>query len=124
MVASPPIPSGFGSWAEINEITEGEGGDDDKDGIINLVEYALGLDPQSGDPSPGTFTGGTLQFTKGPEAKVAEDVVYKIETSTSLAIDSWAEVAATETANDISFTLPANEPGGKLFGRLKVTKKP
>ena len=38
--------SGYDAWATTNNVPEGENGDDDKDGIINLVEYALGLDPQ------------------------------------------------------------------------------
>lgn len=113
---------GYASWASSHAVLEGENGDDDKDGIINLVEYALGLDPQVGNPAAGTFSGNTLTFTKGPEAKAALDVIYKIETSTSLAIGSWTEAAATETTDAISFTLPSNQPGGKIFGRLKVTK--
>ena len=115
-------PGGYGSWATTNSVLEGENGDDDDDGISNLVEYALGLDPQDGDPAPGTFTGNTLTFTKGTEAKAALDVTYKIQTSTTLATGSWTDAAATDTTNDISFLLPPNQPGGKLFGRLQVTK--
>jgi autotransporter-associated beta strand protein len=114
--------AGYASWASTNSVLEGENGDDDDDGVSNLVEYALGLDPQVGNPAPGTFTGNTLTFTKGTEAKAAQDVTYKIQTSTTLAIGSWTDAAATNTTNDISFLLPANEPGGKLFGRLQVTK--
>jgi hypothetical protein len=112
----------YENWAADHLVVEGENGDDDKDGIINLVEYALGLDPQSGDPSPGTFAGNLLSFTKGPEARAAQDVTYKIQTSTTLEAGSWTDAAATETAEGISYQLPPNEPGGKLFGRLQVTK--
>jgi len=115
--------AGYASWASTNLVLEGENGDDDKDGIINLVEYALGLNPQVGNPAPGTFSGNTLTYNKGSEANAADDVTYTIETSTSLQTGSWtnAVVAAPED-NSISFTLPSNQPGGKLFGRLKVTK--
>lgn len=113
---------GYGPWAITNGINEGENGDDDKDGISNLVEYALGLDPQAQNPSPGSLIGNTLSFTKGPEVKEAYDVTFKIQTSTTLAADSWTDAAATETLENISFTLPPNEAGGKLFGRLLVTK--
>lgn len=113
---------GYGPWATTHLVLEGENGDDDNDGILNLVEYALGLDPQMGNPVPGTFTGNTLTFTKGPEVKEAYDVTFKIQTSTTLDAGSWSDAAATETTDDISFLLPANEPGGKLFGRLQVTK--
>ena len=120
LVSGPPI--GYGPWAVTHLVLEGENGDDDKDGISNLAEYALGLDPQVGNPAPGTFTGSTLTFTKGPEVKEAYDVTFKIQTSTTLDAGSWTDAAATDGINDISFTLPPGVPGGKLFGRLQVTK--
>jgi len=113
---------GYGPWAVTNEVLEGENGDDDKDGITNLIEYALGLDPQAGDPAPGSFAGNTLGFTKGPEPKEAYDVSYKIQTSPNLEAGSWTDAAATETANGISYQLPQNAPGGRLFARLRVTR--
>lgn len=115
-------PSGYASWVTANNVTEGETGDDDKDGITNLVEYALGLDPQASSPAAGSFTGNTLTFVKGSLAKTAGDVTYEIETSSTLEVGSWSTAAALETADDISFLLPSNVPGGKVFGRLKVTK--
>jgi autotransporter-associated beta strand protein len=115
-------PSGYDSWVTTNSVTEGENGDDDKDGIINLVEYALGSDPKASNPSPGTFVGNTLTFTKGAQAKAAGDVSYQIETSTTLETGSWTPAAATESADDISYLLPTGLPGGKVFGRLKITK--
>ncbi|MEY4245434.1 MAG: hypothetical protein RLZZ245_3019, partial [Verrucomicrobiota bacterium] len=114
--------SGYSTWATSNNVTEGEAGDDDKDGISNLVEYALGLDPQVGDPGPGSLTGSLLSFSKGADAVLAADVTYSIETSSTLTAESWTPVIP-DANNDsiISFTLPAT-PGGKLFGRLKVVK--
>ena len=114
---------GYTSWATTNNVTEGETGDDDKDGISNLAEYALGLDPKLSNPAPGTFVGNLLTFTKGTEANAADDVTYAIETSTSLQADSWTSaVVATPEESTISYQLPANQPGGKLFARLKVTR--
>lgn len=113
---------GYAAWADNNSVAEGEAGDDDKDGISNLVEYALGLDPQVGDPAPGSLTGNLLSFSKGADAVLAADVAYSIETSSTLTAESWTPVIP-DANNDsiISFTLPAT-PGGKLFGRLKVVK--
>jgi autotransporter-associated beta strand protein len=114
--------SGYSSWATTNNVLLGETGDDDKDGIINLVEYALGLNPQASNPSPGTLTGNLLSFNKGAEAVTAGDVTYAIETSTTLAAGSWTTV--TPDVNDssvISYTLPTGV-GGKIFGRLKIVK--
>ena len=113
-------PGGYAAWASSNSVAEGENGDDDKDGITNLVEYALGLDPQVSSTPAGTFNGNTLTFVKGTEAKAAGDLTYSIETSTTLLDGSWSAAAAIETANDISFTLPSGQ--GKIFGRLKVVK--
>jgi fibronectin-binding autotransporter adhesin len=113
------VTGGYASWATDNSITEGENGDDDKDGIINLVEYALGLDPQASSTPAGTFSANTLTFTKGAEAKAAGDVTYSIEISTTLLEGSWSPAAATEDADSISFQLSGP---GKLFARLKVTK--
>ena len=113
---------GYSDWETTNGVTLGPDGDDDADGIANLVEYALGLNPQTPDGSPGTFNGTLLSFTKGAEAVGNGDITYSIETSTDLGItDPWAPVTAD--VNDgslISYTLPTG--GGALFARLKVTQ--
>ncbi len=116
------VGTGYSQWATTNNVLLGENGDDDNDGLINLVEYALGLNPQASSVPAGTFVGNLLTFTKGPEAKAAGDVTYTIEISTTLDAGSWSPAAATDTADTISFQLPANQPGGKLFARLRVTK--
>lgn len=116
------VGAGYSQWATTNNVLLGENGDDDNDGLINLVEYALGLNPQASSVPAGTFVGNLLTFTKGPEAKAAGDVTYTIEISTTLDAGSWSPAAATDTADTISFQLPDNQPGGKLFARLRVTK--
>lgn len=114
-------PAGYDAWADINSVTEGSNGDDDKDGIINLVEYALGLDPKTGSPSPGSLVGNVIAFYKGSAAVSANDLTYAIETSSSLTPDSWTEVIpSTNDATKIEYTLPSGS--GKLFGRLKVMR--
>jgi autotransporter-associated beta strand protein len=112
--------AGYGSWATTNSVLEGENGDDDKDGISNLVEYALDLDPQAGDPAPGTFTGNILSFTKGADAAAANDVSYIIETSGNLT--GWTQQSYVLSGNTITYNLPASPPDGRIFARLKVTK--
>ena len=56
--AAPPATNDYASWASANGVTGGVNGDSDNDGIKNLVEYALA------DGTSGTYTGGTLSFTK------------------------------------------------------------
>lgn len=99
--------------------------DTDLDGILNLVEYALGLDPNVADGPPGSFIGGSLTFTKGDDAKDNENLIYEIETSTDLGVtDAWAvDGTAVDTTDDISIDLfTAGGAAGKFFGRLKVTE--
>ncbi|RYD47566.1 MAG: hypothetical protein EOP85_05220, partial [Verrucomicrobiaceae bacterium] len=99
--------------------------DPDKDGITNLVEYALsGLNPTSPDTLGATLSSGSLTFNKRAEAVTNNDINYIIETSVNLggAPGDWTTVVPT--ANDpttISYTLPAGQP--KIFARLKITQK-
>ena len=112
----------FATWASARGVTGGANGDSDHDGISNLVEYALLLNPAASDGSPGTLTGNVLSFTKRPEAVANRDVTYAIETSPNLR-EPWTIVApAVNDGTTISFTLPTSQ--GTLFARLKVTGTP
>ncbi len=118
--AGGPPAGNFTSWAETNNVTGGPDGDSDSDGIPNLLEYALDLNPHGSDESPGTFSGSVVSFAKRAEAVANGDVSYVIETSDDLGIeDPWAPVAATDTPGEISYALPPGKP--KSFVRLKVT---
>jgi len=120
------VPSGsYATWATANGITgEPASGDFDKDGLTNLIEYALGLNQAASSQSPGTFASGTITFIKGADAIANNDVVFEIEESTDLGVvDPWATVVTEGTADDtpdISCTLPIGQP--KEFARLKVTQ--
>ena len=126
----PAAGGNYASWA--NDPLKGNIpgqpalGDFDNDGLNNLTEYALGLNPRVSSVPPGTFSGGTLTFIKGLDAKANGDVTWDIETSISLGVspNPWVDggVNVTETANDISFTFPSGPL--KNFARLKVTQVP
>ena len=98
--------------------------DFDNDGITNLAEYALGLNPTTSSVPPGTYTGGTLSFTKGSDAITNGDVSWVIQTSSTLG-DDWVD-QVTQAAGDptatISYALPTAQL--KLFARLKVIQQP
>lgn len=121
------LPGGFESWAQENDIPgQPAGGDADHDGLDNLLEYALGLDPTTPDPAPATLTGPSgrlLSFTKNPEAIANGDVIWTIETSPDLEPDSWTAVTPdTNTPPTIiAYTLPAGLDA--IFARLVVTQQ-
>lgn len=122
-VGSGPAP-GFSTWASTNNVTGGTGGDSDQDGISNLMEYALALNPAASDGAPGAFTDSTISFTKRAEAVTNNDVTYAIQESDDLGIsDAWQAVTpTTNTTTAITYTLPAGSP--KKFARLIVNTVP
>jgi fibronectin-binding autotransporter adhesin len=118
-VATGPSSNNYASWAalQVPPVTEGANGDDDKDGVKNLIEYAL-ADGQE----LGSLTGNSLSFTKRG-APYGGDLTYEIETSENLGVsDPWATVTPTvDNATTISYTL--QDPGDN-FARLKVIQTP
>ncbi|MBK1832427.1 Ig-like domain-containing protein [Roseibacillus ishigakijimensis] len=115
------LPGGYSHWSSEHEVTTGPQGDDDGDGVSNLVEYALGLDPQAAEPSPGTLRDGVLSFAKGAEAAANGDLRYTIETSPDLQ-DPWTTVEASiETDEEISCSLPEGQ--SRIFARLRVVQQ-
>jgi uncharacterized repeat protein (TIGR02543 family) len=107
----------YAAWAASQSppVTGGPNGDDNNNGIPNLIEYAL-ADGQA----RGTLRGTTLSFTKRG-APWGSDITYSIETSADLGIsDPWQ--AVKPNVNDdstISYTLP--NPGDN-FARLRVSQ--
>lgn len=112
-------PSDFGSWALANGVTGGPTGDSDKDGVANLVEYALVDGGERGSFNAAT---GTVSFTKRA-APYGTDVTIAIEESDDLGVsDPWEAVEATTVGNTVSYTLPAGRSA--VFTRLKVSENP
>ena len=128
MTVGDGTPAGFSSWitgtfanGTVPGGQQGPNDDFDKDGISNLVEYAIaGQDPTVGNPTIGTFSAGTLSFTK---REGTSGLTYAIQKSTDLGItDAWIEVTGGSYVNDastISFTLTPGTPA-KNFLRLQV----
>jgi hypothetical protein len=121
-------PTGFNAWATANGIPGALPGDDaDFDSLSNLTEYALGTNPTTSTPSPGTWSGNTITYTKGATAIANGDVNYIIETSTDLGVnDPWA-AAVTQNAPDssttIAYTFTPGSPA-KKFARLRTVLIP
>jgi hypothetical protein len=111
---------GFETWAGGFGLVPNEDGDSDKDGITDLVEYALGFNPTTASTMPGMTPSGndfTLSFTKGAAAATDPAISYILETSGDLSF--WTP-AGTQNASSVSATLPGGQ--GKLFGRLRIVR--
>jgi fibronectin-binding autotransporter adhesin len=127
-LTATPSAGGFSAWitgtfanGSVPGDQQGPNDDFDKDGISNLVEYAIaGQDPTLSNASIGSFTAGTLSFTK---RDATSGLTYAIQESTDLGLaDDWTEVTGGTYVNDattIAYTLTPGTPA-KNFARLKV----
>ena len=117
----------FGSYASENSAADAA--DPDGDGLNNLLEYALGLDPNASGVIPATLApnGANLEYnyTRSTAAK-DNGVTYQIEWSDTLEAGSWStetvseEVTSTQGALEtVKTSVPAGT-GGKRFLRLRV----
>lgn len=98
--------------------------DPDADGIANLLEYALDLDPlltsTSGLPMV-TRSGNQLTLTY---RRVRAELAYTVETSTNLSTGTWTSVGVNQgtPAADGSVTASIPLSGPRTFLRLNVTR--
>jgi cyclophilin family peptidyl-prolyl cis-trans isomerase len=102
--------------------------DPDADGIINLLEYALGLSPTTpsttGLPS-AQVAAGTLSFTY--KRAVATGLTYAVQTTTDLTNPaSWTPTGVTQGTPDVNGNTTATIPysTGPRYLRLSVTLNP
>ncbi len=107
------------------------GADPDKDGVINLMEYSVGADPQKANTltypivSREIEQGGTTYMVYTlPKNPVADDVIFTCEFSNFLVSGTWNEIRdqiagmqLTETATEIVVKVPLRE---KVFVRFLV----
>ncbi|MBK8035851.1 MAG: FG-GAP repeat protein [Verrucomicrobiaceae bacterium] len=121
----------FGSTAN-----SGNGADTfdfDKDGLVNLIEWACGLNPTTSSalPTPAQVVGGNIEFTY-PRAVSALNAgaVFTVEWSDTLPGTTWSTAGVTQqtlsTSNgvdQVKATLPAGS-AGRRFVHLKVTPAP
>lgn len=132
----------YATWAAANGIASA-GGDDDLDGLINIVEYGLGSAPKTPDASalpvagiatlvvntvPGDYL--TLTYTR---VIGRDDVTYLVEGSTAPNGPTWVpavQVGNIDNNGDGTETLTFRHPepitpsSAKQFLHLKVTQLP
>lgn len=142
-VTSGTNPPGYTSWALSKGLTigvnDGESADPDQDGLVNLLEYALGGDPlgSSQSSNPAAAPDGTSLLLTFKRLDLSEtDTTIKVQWSTDLGT-TWtdfvtlgAESSATVTIvengtglDDVTVAIPLSYAvNGKLFARVKAEK--
>ncbi|MCU0750776.1 MAG: hypothetical protein MUF13_14650, partial [Akkermansiaceae bacterium] len=109
----------FGSSA--NSGNGGNSADPDHDGVANIVEFAFGLNPNSGSslqPPPAVLSGGNLSFTFTQPTGVS-CINYGAEWSTDLI--QWFPIPDTGSGNTRAFSVPIGT-NPKMFLRHRITE--
>lgn len=110
-----------------------DGFDHDHDGLVNLLEWACGLNPTIGStlPTPAMVNGANIEFTY-PRSVAAMDAgaIFTVEWSDTLALPSWSSSSVVQsilsdngTTQQVKATLPKGG-GSKRFVRLSVAPPP
>jgi hypothetical protein len=120
----------YNIWAATNNVTGGETGDADHDGLTNLAEYTLGTDPRSSNPTlltlaPAAGNSYTLTFLARAASGTGYEGLtrkYDVQVSSDLAPDSWQDVSGytniVGAGQNVVVTLPIATP--RKFYRLSV----
>ena len=121
------IPLTYSEWATANNLPLSPDGDNDLDGLADLTEFALGLNPSTPDydaPRPIPTPGNTLTWTIPKSlGGIAEGLIYEIQVSSNLVTWSPAGTPGTNSTllsdndSEISARLDLDE---QAFFRLLV----
>jgi hypothetical protein len=105
--------------------------DTDGDGVANLIEYAMKMNPAANDvvPQSATKNGNVLDFiyTKN---KAATDVTFAVEWSDTLNGTDWSTVGVSVpvvlsdngVTQQVKVTVPAGAGVARRFVHLKFTR--
>jgi hypothetical protein len=103
--------------------------DSDRDGLVNLLEYATGSHPRQPSPPPGQLVknGDTLEFTYTRPVAALTELSYQPEAAASPA-GPWSPAGITDTiltddgvTQTVKSTVPADTTA--RFLRLRVTRR-
>jgi hypothetical protein len=123
----PPL-GGYESWAASYVGLGGRTSDDDGDTLTNVVEYAMGSDPEiAGIPYTITLNGSgkpRLTVPKGAIAASDSQLSYQSEASTTLASGSWSVADITVTHSPTQFVIEYTGADPTAFLRFKAVLAP
>ncbi len=131
------VKSATQSWTELYFGTSGNTGnaadnfDFDGDGIPNLLEFAMHLNPTTASvvPTTTTINGATIEFVYSrSKAAMSDGILFAVEWSDTLSAANWSNAAVTETVlsddgtvQQVKALVPAGSGGGR-FVHLRVTR--
>ncbi|MCW1885108.1 hypothetical protein OKA04_10245 [Luteolibacter flavescens] len=119
--------SHYQQWATANGITGGPEDDQDQDGIDNVIEYMLSLNPRAFSqlPSPVVAANGlTWTLPKNANA-LADGLVYQVQSSGSTM--AWQAAGSTGSGSTVvqdntsALVVRLNSGGGRRFMRMNVS---
>jgi beta-glucanase (GH16 family)/regulation of enolase protein 1 (concanavalin A-like superfamily) len=127
-------PLSFAEWQSLewpgvsDPAIIGDLADPDRDGLLNLLEFSLALDPTVTSTLPATVIrhAAMLEFTY-TRSSLATGVTFQVEWSDTLAAGSWSSAGVTQQILTDDGTLQMVKasvaPGsGRRFLRLKISK--
>ncbi len=124
---------GYAQWTQANELTEGDGGDDDGDGVSNLVEYGLGGDPAD-TRDAGIFpsfgkSGSVMRYVYPRRTSDDCGITYSLELCDNLVSNDWNSAGFVESGSGAvsdAFELVTNEiptlGNPQQFVRLRIER--
>jgi hypothetical protein len=127
----------FRKWANLNHVENGPDrvgdkmGDEDGDGLVNLVEFAIGGNPLSGDdsahlPKLGSDQDG-MYFEYPRRLEAGSGITYQAQYTNDLTSGDWTDWTSPDVSTDpmsaefekVSHPLPGEAPNERFY-RLKV----
>ena len=128
-------PAYLADWQSTNwpgimdESIIGSQQDPDSDGLANLAEWALHLDPNQSSPfiPTMTFDGGFMRYTYTRRKIAAGQTTFHVEWSDTLATGVWSEnnvvpsppVSIDDTRESVTCSIPLG-PENRRFIRLRL----